>query len=639
MPIRAARVQMLFRTLARGLWLALLIAVPCATEGVARQAVENKRVLILFNNDSFTATQVAIDRALRATIKNGSPVPVETYSEYVGNTRAGTGYEQEFIALLRRKYEGKKFDVIFALGQFPIGMILRNRDELFPGTPIVFLAVDQRVIAGLYPAPGMTGVWGEINFKPNLELALTLHPGTRRVVLIQGVSVTDKEWVARAQEDFREYESRLEFSYLTGLTVPEMRTALAGLPPDTIVFLVSCVRDKAGNTYESPDYLRQVAQASAAPIYGTTEGQLVNGIVGGRLLSFEALGTEGGRVGLRVLAGEKVEAIAAHGISSPPMFDWRELKRWGIGEDQLPPGSQVRFKELTFWERYKWYVAGALTFIALQTALIVVLLVERRRRQRAREALARLNAELEERVAARTAALDSKNRELESFTYTVSHDLKAPLHSIDGYSRLLLEDYSEDLADEAQSFLGVIQTSTREMGQLIDDLLAYSRLERREFMPDRLELRPLITRLVEQKRREVAEHDTEFVLNVNGGAVVADANGLTQSLRNYLDNAVKFTRQTPGARIEVGAQETAEGCLLWVRDNGIGFDDKYHEQIFGIFQRLNPGTAYPGTGIGLAIVRKAMERMGGRAWAESSPGHGATFYLEIPKADGDEVPT
>src|SRR5205085_592377 len=130
-------------------WLALLIAVPCATTGVARQAVENKRVLILFNNDSYTATQVAIDRALRATLKNGSPVPIETYSEYVGNTRAGTGYEQEFIALLRRKYEGKRFDVIFALGQFPIGMILRNRDELFPGTPIVFLAIDQRVIAGL----------------------------------------------------------------------------------------------------------------------------------------------------------------------------------------------------------------------------------------------------------------------------------------------------------------------------------------------------------------------------------------------------------------------------------------------------------------------------------------------------------
>lgn len=635
--MRAGRVQLLFRTLAQGLWLALVIAVPCAATGVAQQAVENKRVLILFSNDSFTATQVTIDRALRSTLRNGSSVPVETYSEYVGNTRAGNGYEKEFVALLRRKYEGKKFDVIFGIGQFPINVLLRNRAELFPGTPIVSLAIDQRLVAGLFPAPGLTGVWGEINFKPTLELALALHAGIRRVVVIQGVSETDKEWATRAQEDFREYESRLEFSYLTGLTVPEMRNALAGLPPHTIVFFVSNIRDKAGNIYESPDYLRQVAQASAAPIYGTTDGQLGNGIVGGSLLGFEALGTEGGQVGLRVLAGEKPGAIAAHGIPSVPMFDWRELKRRDVGEDRLPVGSVVRFKELTFWERYKWHVVAALTLIALQAALIAVLLVERRRRQRAREALDRLNAELEERIAARTAALADKSRELEAFAYSVAHDLKAPLHSIDGYSRLLLEDYSEDLAAEARSFLGTIQTSTGEMGQLIDDLLAYSRLERREFKPSRLELHPLLIKLVEQKRREVAEHDIDFVVNVKGGAIVADANGLTQSLRNYLDNAVKFTRQTPGARIEVGTRETVEGCLLWVRDNGIGFDNKYQDQIFGIFQRLNPAKDYPGTGIGLAIVRKAMERMGGRAWGESSPGRGATFYLEIPKADGGGV--
>src|SRR5215207_811808 len=167
MPIRAARVQMPFRPLARGLWLALVLAVPCAATGVARQAGEHKRVLILFSNDSFTATQISIDRALRATLKNGSSVPIETYSEYVGNTRAGTGYETEFVALLRRKYEGKKFDVIFTIGQFPVSLLLRNRAELFPGTPIVSLAIDQRLVTGLYPQPGVTGLWGEINFKQN----------------------------------------------------------------------------------------------------------------------------------------------------------------------------------------------------------------------------------------------------------------------------------------------------------------------------------------------------------------------------------------------------------------------------------------------------------------------------------------
>ena len=617
--------------------LALALAAPCATSVAAQEAVEHKRVLVLLNNDSFTATQVTIERALRSTLRNGSPVPVETYSEYVGNTRAGTGYEKEFVALLRRKYEGKRFDVIFGIGQFPISVLLRNRDELFPGTPIVFLSVDQRNVAGLYPAPNLTGVWGEINFKSNLKLALTLHPGTRRVVVIQGVSETDKFWAAQAQEDFREYESGLEFSYLPGLTVPEMRNTLAVLPPDTLVIFVSCIRDKDGNTYESPDYLRQVSAGSAAPVYGTTEAHLGSGIVGGSLLSFEALGVEGARVGLRVLAGEKTEAIAPRVIPSTPMFDWRGLKRWGISEDSLPPGSQVRFRELTFWEQYKWHIIGALVLIALQAAFIGILLMERGRRRRAKEALDQLNAELEQRIVTRTAALAGKSRELESFAYSVAHDLKAPLRGIDGYSRLLLEDYAPSLDDEGRSFITTIRTSAEEMGQLIDDLLDYSRLERREFKPDRLELRPLIDRLVEQKRREAAEDDIDFVVNVNGCAVVADASGLTQSLRNYLDNAVKFTRKVPRPRIEVGAKETADGCLLWVRDNGIGFDGKYHDQIFGIFQRLNPAEVYPGTGIGLAIVRKAVERMGGRAWAEGSPGGGATFYLEIPKANGSKA--
>jgi PAS domain S-box-containing protein len=323
---------------------------------------------------------------LRTTLKDGSANALEIFSEYVGNTRAGTDYEKEFIALVKRKYEGKKFDLIFTVGQFPTRILLRNRAELFPGTPIVFLAIDQRIVADLYPGPDLTGVWGEISFKPNLELALALHPGTKRVVMIQGVSEDDKDWATRAQEDFRAYQSSLEFTKLSGLTTAEMRMALGGLPPNTIVFFVSSIRDNSGNTYESPDYLRQVSPVSSAPIYGTTEAHLGSGIVGGRLLSFEALGVEGAKMGLRVLAGEKPETITPHAVPSVTMFDWRELKRWGISENSLPAGSIVSFKQLTFWERYKWYVIAVSAVMTLQMALIAWLLVMRvRRRQAERE--------------------------------------------------------------------------------------------------------------------------------------------------------------------------------------------------------------------------------------------------------------
>jgi len=252
-------------------------------------------------------------------------------------------------------------------------------------------------------------------------------------------------------------------------------------------------------------------------------------------------------------------------------------------------------------------------------------------RKRAADALNLLNAELEQRVSQRTADLGIKSRELETFAYSVAHDLKAPLRGIEGYSRLLVEDHADKLDEEGRFFLENINNSSEEMNRLIEDLLAYSRIERRTMKPDRLELGPFITALVEQKKYEETGRGIDFVLNVNGGKVVADAIGLTLALRNYLDNAIKFSRHTKAPRIEVGAWENEGSCRVWVRDNGVGFDMKYHDQIFEIFRRLHFDEDYRGTGVGLAIVRKAMERMGGRAWAESETGRGATFYLEIPK--------
>jgi signal transduction histidine kinase len=355
------------------------------------------------------------------------------------------------------------------------------------------------------------------------------------------------------------------------------------------------------------------------------------GIVGGYVQDSERNGLEAAELVRRIFNGTRAQDIPVDSAASLPMFDWRELRRFGIDESQLPNGSVVRFKEFTIWEQYKWRLTLVGFLFLLQTAIITTLLLERRRRRRAKEALDRLNAELETRIESRTAALNAKSQELETFAYSVAHDLKAPLRGIDGYSRLLLEDYAKSLDDQGRTFLQTIQDSTDEMSRLIDDLLVYSRLERRELKTDRIELTPMVRALVEEKKREGADHEVDFVVDVNGTTVLADSSGLAQSLRNYLDNAIKFTRKVSAPRIEVGSRESPRSCLLWVRDNGIGFDMKYHDRIFDIFQRLNVAEDYPGTGIGLAIVRKAMERMGGRAWAESKPGHGATFYLEIPK--------
>src|SRR5205085_6260823 len=179
----------------------------------------------------------------------------------------------------------------------------------------------------------------------------------------------------------------------------------------------------------------------------------------------------------------------------------------------------------------------------------------------------------------RTAAVNAKTQELETFAYSVAHDLQAPLRGIDGYSRLLLEDYTAGLDEEGRNFLNSIRASTERMHQLIDDLLNYSRLERRALTSDKIELRSFVETLVKEKEPELAGRHVHLSMKVNGGAVIADANSLAQALGNYLDNAIKFASASPQPQIEIGAEEVEQACRLWVRDNGIGFDMKYHDRI------------------------------------------------------------
>jgi signal transduction histidine kinase len=251
-------------------------------------------------------------------------------------------------------------------------------------------------------------------------------------------------------------------------------------------------------------------------------------------------------------------------------------------------------------------------------------------RKRSEKALLDLNAELEERVRQRTLELEARNRELETFTYSVSHDLKAPLRGIDGYSHLLLEEYGDRLDDEGRRFISVIRRSTLHMNRLIDDLLIYYRLERRPQQPGLVELRPLIESVLSEFADEAERRGVVLQVGVPSVTCNLDTEGLALIVRNLVDNALKFSRPVAQPRVEIGGKMEGDILTLWVSDNGIGFDMQQHERIFEIFQRLHRSDEYPGTGVGLAIVRRAVERMRGLVRAESQVGNGATFYVELP---------
>lgn len=257
-------------------------------------------------------------------------------------------------------------------------------------------------------------------------------------------------------------------------------------------------------------------------------------------------------------------------------------------------------------------------------------------RRRAEERIRLLNVELEQRVAERTAELEAKHREMESFTYSVSHDLKAPLRGIDGYSKLLETDLGATLPGEGRYFVSMIRRATAQMGELIDDLLAYSRVERGRPALAPIAAAPLVEAVRASVATEAAAADIALSLDVDPALrVVGERDGILLALRNLVDNAIKFSKGQPRRAIEIGVRRDDRGGLFWVRDGGSGFDMKYHDRIFEIFQRLHRAEDYPGTGVGLAIVRKAVERMNGRVWARSAPGEGAVFYLELPLADQD----
>ena len=250
-------------------------------------------------------------------------------------------------------------------------------------------------------------------------------------------------------------------------------------------------------------------------------------------------------------------------------------------------------------------------------------------RKKHEEEIKRLNADLEKKVEARTKELKLKNQELESFTYSISHDLKAPLRGISGYSRLLLTDHADQLDDEGEIFLNRLIQSSEYLSQLIDDLLAYSRLERKPVNRVDLSTKEIIRIVVEERNQEIIEKKIQLHLDIEEETINSSSELLTRILRNYLDNAIKFLHTIEIPEIWLSYHSQNGGGLFSVRDNGIGFDMVYSEKIFDVFQRLHRQEKYPGTGIGLALAKKAADLLGYRVWAESTPGSGATFYLEI----------
>jgi PAS domain S-box-containing protein len=250
-------------------------------------------------------------------------------------------------------------------------------------------------------------------------------------------------------------------------------------------------------------------------------------------------------------------------------------------------------------------------------------------RKQAEAALFQLNAELERRVEQRTAELETALFDLENFNYSASHDLRIPLRAVDGFSRILLDEYSGVLDAEGMRLLQVVRDNTKRMAQYIEDMLTFSSIGRMAVSPAEIDMDALAREVAKELKPETAGRELAFKID-KLPAVFADRSMMRRAILNLFSNAIKFTRPKATALIEVGTGTGDKETVFYVRDNGVGFDMKYADKLFGVFQRLHGVEEFEGTGIGLAIVKRIVTRLGGRVWAEGKVNEGATLYFALP---------
>lgn len=589
--------------------------------------VQVTTVLVLYSNGRLLPANVEGDRGFREAIGPLDAAKLAPSYEFLDAPRfSGPAFETTFAAYLREKYAAQVPKVIVAVGQDALSFIVRNHDGLFPRIPVVHAGVGHSFVRSLPPLPAdIVGIPADFSFEKTIETALTWHPQARRLVIVTGASSRDRDLELQARSEVTRFARRVQVEFLAGLPTPEVLEALGELGSDAVVFTPGYFSDGDGRVFDPVQSVAAMAAASNAPLYGPFTTFIGVGIVGGSMPSFDAIGRQAGEIFNQLLAGADPSRLQLpEAVPQILHVDWRQLRRWGIDEAMLPSGTIVHFKQPTLLEAYRNEALVFSLVVVLQGALIVGLLIERRRRRAAEDA---------ERAQRDELARASRLAMAGELTGSIAHEINQPLGAIlsnADAAELMLESGGER-HDELRNILADIRRDdlrASEVVRRLRSLLARHEVEHRPF-----DLGEAARDVESLLHAEAKERGVTFTMEVEPIPLpmIGDRVHMQQVLINLALNGMDAVADVSEdrRRVNVSVGKPGDDMAVVVRDRGQGISPEHLPKLFEPFYSTKNG----GMGLGLSIARSLVEAQGGRISVESDGSTGSVFTVKLPTDD------
>jgi len=586
--------------------------------------LSSKKVLILH---SFAYAQPAykiIDAALiESFVANGLDFN-NLYFEFLDLARnPGQEYRDELVKIFRDRFKGRKLDLVLALHQEALQFLLKEGQDIYPEGPIISILGDVTFLEHSDLKRPIIHLPFTFDVISTAKGIFSLQPDTRKIFVIAGSSALDRRFEDVVMTRLKAWKRELDVESLPPLPLADILKKVANLPAGTAILYTTVYADSSGKTFIPADVGRMISKAANAPVFGLFETLLGdNGIVGGIILNHRVEGERAVQLAMEIIHGNLPQKPLTI-LPAPlvPMFDWLQLKRWGFTKTALPANAIILNKPVSPWERYKYYIIGALIFCLAETALIIFLIVQRGRRKVAEVEVARSRAEL-----LRVERLLRVNE----MTASLAHELNQPLAAILSNAQAALRFLKSDKPDlnEFREIIQDIISDDQRAGNVIRSLR--SMVKREEVDRSPIILNNVLSDVIEIFHTESIFRNVHVETELDGSLppVLGDKVQLQQVVLNLILNAADAMSQNPLERRKIilwsGVKD--DRIRVTVRDFGPGIDKVNLEHIFDPFFT----TKRAGLGIGLAVCHTIVEAHGGRIWAENNPDGGATFVIELP---------